>query len=83
MSRIARFHIAVWTALWAPRATPRAIIDRLNAAVVEAVADPSVRKALTAELGQDIPRAPNRRRRRFTPTRSRDREVWPLIKSAT
>src|SRR5260370_13470777 len=49
------FHIAVWTALWAPRATPRAIIDRLNAAVVEAVAHPAVRKGLTTELGHDIP----------------------------
>src|SRR5260370_34338443 len=49
------FHIAVWTALWAPRATPRAIIDRLHAAVVEAVGRPAVRDRLTPELGPDTP----------------------------
>jgi hypothetical protein len=42
-------------ALWAPRATPRGIIDKLNTTVVEAVADPAVRRRLTAELGQDVP----------------------------
>src|SRR5260370_7364802 len=54
------FHIAVWTALWAPRATPRAITDKLNAAAVEAAADPSVPNRLTPALGHDIrPRAHN------------------------
>ena len=77
------FHIAVWTALWAPHATPRAIIDRLNAAVVEAVADPAVRKRLTEELGQDIPP-----RTEQTPDALRAYQKaeiekwWPLIKSA-
>src|SRR5260370_13139493 len=52
------FHIAVWTALWAPRATPRAIIDRLNAAVVEAGADPAVPKRPTPEPGQGMPPRP-------------------------
>jgi tripartite-type tricarboxylate transporter receptor subunit TctC len=77
------FHIAVWTALWAPRATPRAIIDKLNAAVVEAVADPAVRKRLTEELGQDIPP-----RTQQTPEalhayqKAEIEKWWPLIKSA-
>ena len=77
------FHIAVWTALWAPRATPRAVIDKLNAAVVEAVADPAVRKRLTEELGQDIPP-----REQQTPEalhayqKAEIEKWWPLIKSA-
>src|SRR5262252_5506659 len=49
------FHVSVWTALWAPRATPKAVVAKLNAAVVEALADPNVRRRLTQELGQDIP----------------------------
>ena len=77
------FHIAVWTALWAPHATPRAIIDRLNAAVVEAVADPAVRKRLTAELGQDIPsRAQLTPEALYAYQKAEIEKWWPLIKSA-
>ncbi|HMA72144.1 MAG TPA: tripartite tricarboxylate transporter substrate-binding protein [Xanthobacteraceae bacterium] len=77
------FHIAVWTALWAPHATPRAVIDKLNAAAVEAVADPAVRKRLTEELGQDIPP-----REQQTPEalhayqKAEIEKWWPLIKAA-
>jgi tripartite-type tricarboxylate transporter receptor subunit TctC len=77
------FHIAVWTALWAPRGTPRAVIDKLNTAAVEAVADPAVRKRLTEELGQDIPA-----REQQTPEalhayqKAEIEKWWPLIRSA-
>jgi tripartite-type tricarboxylate transporter receptor subunit TctC len=77
------FHIAVWTALWAPHATSRAIIERLNAAVVEAVADPVVRKRLTEELGQDIP--PHTEQTPEALRAYQKAEIdkwWPLIKSA-
>src|SRR5215470_599940 len=47
-------YIAVWHALWVPKGTPKDIVARLNAAVVEALADPSVRQRL-ADLGQEIP----------------------------
>jgi tripartite-type tricarboxylate transporter receptor subunit TctC len=39
--------------LWVPKATPAAVIERLNAAVVEALADPTLRKRLTG-LGVEI-----------------------------
>jgi tripartite-type tricarboxylate transporter receptor subunit TctC len=42
-----------WNGLFAPARTPRAIIDRLNRATVEALADPAVRARLT-ELGTDV-----------------------------
>lgn len=48
------FYMAVWHGMWAPKATPRPVIDRLNAAVRESLADPEVRKRL-ADLGQEIP----------------------------
>jgi tripartite-type tricarboxylate transporter receptor subunit TctC len=77
------FHIAVWTALWAPRATPRAIIDKLNAAVVEAVADPAVRKRLTEELGQDIPpREQQTPEALYAYQKAEIEKWWPLIKAA-
>jgi tripartite-type tricarboxylate transporter receptor subunit TctC len=42
-----------WQGLFAPKGTPREIINKLNAAVVEALADPAVRSRL-ADLGQEI-----------------------------
>jgi tripartite-type tricarboxylate transporter receptor subunit TctC len=77
------FHIAVWTALWAPRATPRAVIDKLNAAVVEAVADAAVRKRLTQELGQDIPgRAQQTPEALYAYQKAEIDKWWPLIRAA-
>ena len=46
--------VAIWHGLWAPKGTPRDIIDRLNAAAVAALKDPEIRKKLE-DLGQDIP----------------------------
>jgi tripartite-type tricarboxylate transporter receptor subunit TctC len=77
------FHIAVWTALWAPRATPKPIIDKLNAAVVEALADPAVRKRLTADLGQDIPpREQQTPEALYAYQKAEIEKWWPLIKAA-
>ena len=46
-------HMAVWQGIWAPKGTPQPAIDRLDAAVVDALADPRARQRLI-ELGQDI-----------------------------
>ena len=46
-------HMAVWQGLWAPKGTPQKVIDRLDAAVVDALANPQARQKLI-ELGQDI-----------------------------
>jgi len=48
------FYISVWHGLWAPKGTPRDVIAKLNAAAVDALADPAVRSKL-AELGQELP----------------------------
>jgi tripartite-type tricarboxylate transporter receptor subunit TctC len=77
------FHISVWTALWAPRATPKGVIDKINAAAVEALADGAVRKRLVDELGQAIPP-----REQQTPEalgayqRAEIEKWWPIIKAA-
>src|SRR4029077_13860948 len=47
------FHMMVWQAIWAPKGTPAPVVAKLNAAVVDALADPAVRSRL-AELGQEI-----------------------------
>ena len=41
----------VWFGLWAPKATPRPVIARLNAEVVKALQDPVVRKAIADGAG--------------------------------
>lgn len=46
--------VAIWHGLWAPKGTPKEIIDRLNAAAIKALQDPEIRRKLE-DLGQDIP----------------------------
>lgn len=46
--------VAIWHGLWAPRGTPKEIIDKLNAAAIKALQDPEIRRKLE-DLGQDIP----------------------------
>jgi len=76
------FHTQMWHGFWTPARTPKDIIVRLNAAVVDALADPVVRKRL-AELGQDIPP-----REEQTPEalgayhKAEIEKWWPIIKAA-
>jgi tripartite-type tricarboxylate transporter receptor subunit TctC len=48
------FHMTLWSGLWVPKGTPKEIITRLNAAAVEALNDPSVRKQLE-NIGLQMP----------------------------
>jgi tripartite-type tricarboxylate transporter receptor subunit TctC len=47
------FYMSAWQGFWVPKGTPKAVIARLDAAVVMALADPTVRRRL-ADLGQEI-----------------------------
>ena len=47
------FYISTWYGLWAPKGTPKPVIAKLNAAVVEALADPAVQKRL-GDLGLEV-----------------------------
>lgn len=47
-------HVSLWHAFWVPKGTPKNIVARLNAAAVEAMADPAVQKRMTA-IGQELP----------------------------
>ena len=57
-------HISIWHALWMPKGTPKDIIAKLNAAVVDALADARARQRL-ADLGREFLRASSRIRRRL------------------
>ncbi len=74
--------LSFWHGLWVPKGTPQEAVGKLNAAVVDALADPAVRARLT-EMGQDIAT-----REQQTPEALRafhTAEVdkwWPIIKKA-
>jgi tripartite-type tricarboxylate transporter receptor subunit TctC len=76
------FYILSWHAIWVPKGTPKSIVAKLDAAVVDALSDPAVRKRL-ADIGQDIfPRE------QLTPQALRAYQIaeaerwWPIIKDA-
>jgi tripartite-type tricarboxylate transporter receptor subunit TctC len=46
------FYMSAWQAVWAPKGTPMSVIAKLNAAILDALADPTVRSRL-ADLGQE------------------------------
>jgi tripartite-type tricarboxylate transporter receptor subunit TctC len=48
------FYFSVWAGLFAPKGTPRTVIDTLNAAAVDTLGNPGVRQILEAQ-GYDIP----------------------------
>jgi tripartite-type tricarboxylate transporter receptor subunit TctC len=73
---------SVWNALWAPKDTPRPIVDRLNGAVVAALADPAVRTHLT-ELGRVFfPREQLTPEALAALQQAEIEKWWPIIKAA-
>jgi tripartite-type tricarboxylate transporter receptor subunit TctC len=76
------FHISVWGGLFAPKGTPPNVIARLNAAAVDALADPSVRVRL-ADLGQEIfPRERQTPEALGALQKAEIEKWWPIIKAA-
>jgi len=71
-----------WTGLWVKKGTPAEIVARLNAAVVEAMADPAIAKRLT-DLGQQIPPGDQQTPQALGALhRATIEKWWPIIKAA-
>jgi tripartite-type tricarboxylate transporter receptor subunit TctC len=76
------FHMTLWSGLWVPKGTPQEIIAKLNAAAVDALNDPAVRKQLE-NLGLQMPPADQ-----LTPEalgawqKAEIAKWWPMIKAA-
>jgi tripartite-type tricarboxylate transporter receptor subunit TctC len=75
-------YMSGWFGFWAPKGTPREIIAKLNAATVEALADPALQKRFV-ELGLDVAA-----REQQTPEglaafqKTEIEKWWPIIKAA-
>ena len=79
---LAGFHVEIWSGIWVPKGTPKDIAAKLNAAVVDALADPAVRKRL-AEVGLDIPpRAQQTPEALAAHQQAEVKKWWPMIKAA-
>jgi tripartite-type tricarboxylate transporter receptor subunit TctC len=76
------FYASVWYSLFAPAGTPKEVIARLNAAVVDALADPGVRARL-GEIGQEVvPRDQQNPQALAALQKSEIERWWPIIKAA-
>jgi tripartite-type tricarboxylate transporter receptor subunit TctC len=71
-----------WLGLFAPRGTPREVIDKLNAAVVEALGDPAVRSRLTEFGGEIFPREQQTPQALAALQKADAEKWWPIMKAA-
>ncbi len=76
------FYMIIWNGLWVPKGTPKTLTAKLNAAAIQALADPTVQQRL-ADLGQELP-PPDR----LTPDalaaqqKAEAEKWWPIIRAA-
>jgi tripartite-type tricarboxylate transporter receptor subunit TctC len=76
------FQVAVWNGFWLPKGTPKDVTAKLSAAVIEALADTTVRKRL-ADLGLDIPPPAQQTPEALGKYHKAEIEKWwPIIKAA-
>jgi tripartite-type tricarboxylate transporter receptor subunit TctC len=75
-------YMTIWYGLWAPKGTPKDVIVKVNAAVAEALADPTVRRRFT-DLGLDVPPRDQQTPEALAAHHKAEIEKWwPLIKAA-
>ena len=76
------FHMTLWSGLWVPKNTPKDVVAKLNAAAVDALNDPAVRKKFE-NLGLQMPPGD-----RLSPEalgawqKAEIAKWWPMIKAA-
>jgi tripartite-type tricarboxylate transporter receptor subunit TctC len=74
--------VTSWHGLWVPKGTPRDIIAKLNEAVVEALADPTVRRRLADLANETVPREQQTPAALAAWQKAEIEKWWPIIKAA-
>jgi tripartite-type tricarboxylate transporter receptor subunit TctC len=75
-------YINIWYGLWVPKGTPSAVIQKLNAAAMKAMADPAVQKRFT-DLSLDVPPPDQQSAAALGALQKAEIEKWwPIIKGA-
>jgi tripartite-type tricarboxylate transporter receptor subunit TctC len=81
-SGVAGLYMSGWFGFWTPKGTPKDVIAKLNAATVEALADPAIQKRFS-ELGLDVaPRTQQTPEGLAAFQKAEIDKWWPIIKSA-
>jgi tripartite-type tricarboxylate transporter receptor subunit TctC len=75
-------YVSYWHGLWAPKGTPRDIVGTLNGAVVNALADPTVRQRF-ADIGQEAwPRDRQTPEALAAHHKAETEKWWPIIRAS-
>ena len=81
-SGVKGLYMSGWFGFWAPKGTPKDIVAKLNAATVEALADPALQKRFS-DLGLDVaPRVQQTPEGLAAFQKAEIEKWWPIIKSA-
>jgi tripartite-type tricarboxylate transporter receptor subunit TctC len=76
------FFASLWYGLWVPKDTPKQIIARLNAAMIEVLADPALRKRL-GDLGIEVSARDQQSPDALRAFQKAEAERWwPIIKAS-
>ena len=76
------FYNSTWFAIWAPKDTPKQVVGKLNAAIVDTLADPGVRSRF-AELAQEIfPLEQQTPEALGVHQKAEIEKWWPIVKAA-
>ncbi len=75
-------YVSAWSALFAPKGTPKEIIAKLNAAATDALRDPEIKQRFT-EMGQEVsPRGQQTPEALAALQAAEIAKWWPIVKAA-